>query len=429
MCDTLVAVGDATAAGVTLFGKNSDRKRGECQPLLQFAEASHPEKSRVCCTHIEIPQVAETYRVLGHSPWWVWGFEHGVNEHAVAVGNLTVFSNEPIEETPGLIGMDLVRFALERGRSAREALEVIATLIEYYGQGGSANAPGADGYHNAFLLADAEEAWILETSNRHWAARRARLDSCSNQYSLGDDWEIASRDFESFARGRGWWRNHGRVNIATAYRNRHVPASISEQRYQRSQQLLELGRGRHDVASFTRMLRDHGAGDSVWSPSGVAEQDFHSTLCAHSGPIAWTTASLVAPLPPENVRPWPVWVSFGTPCTGIFLPVYVAGVIPAVLARGGEHDDPDSAWWAFEHLDSAAAKDGAHATPLLRAGWAEVEQQIEAERIRVEAEARAEIANGQPQRAAEILTEFMDRSVTAVIERSRELLVQLRPAA
>jgi secernin len=325
--------------------------------------------------------------------------------------------------------MDLVRLALERGRSAREALEVIATLIEYYGQGGSANAPGSDGYNNGFMLADAEEAWILETSNRHWAARRARLDSCSNQYSLGEDWEIGSRDFESFARGQGWWRNHGRVNVASAYRNRLVPASISEQRYQRSQQLLELGRGRHDVASFTRMLRDHGAGHSVWSPSGDAAEDFCSTLCAHSDPISWTTASLVAALPPEVEQPWPAWVSFGTPCTGIFLPVYIAGVIPAALARGGEHDDPDSAWWAFEHLDAAAALDSARATPALRAGWAGLEQRIEVERVRAEADARAEIADGQPQRAAEILSGFMDRSVVAAIERSRELLVELRPAA
>ena len=48
--------------------------------------------SSVRCTHVEIPQVAETYAVMGHSPWWVWGFEHGVNEHAVAIGNETVFS-------------------------------------------------------------------------------------------------------------------------------------------------------------------------------------------------------------------------------------------------------------------------------------------------------------------------------------------------
>ena len=62
---------------------------------------------------------------MGHSPWWVWGFEHGVNEHAVAIGNHSVFSNEPLEEGPGLIGMDLVRLGLERGRDAREALAIL----------------------------------------------------------------------------------------------------------------------------------------------------------------------------------------------------------------------------------------------------------------------------------------------------------------
>ena len=96
MCDSLVAVASETAGGATLFAKNSDRKAGECQPLLQFPEAFHPTGARVRCTHVEIPQVDHTLRVLGHSPWWVWGFEHGVNEHRVAVGNLTVFSREPV---------------------------------------------------------------------------------------------------------------------------------------------------------------------------------------------------------------------------------------------------------------------------------------------------------------------------------------------
>ncbi len=167
MCDSLVALGGDTTSGQTLFAKNSDRKPGECQPFLQFAEAHHPPGAKVACTHIEIPQVAETYRVMGHSPWWVWGFEHGVNEHGVAIGNHTVFSKEPLERRPGLIGMDLVRLGLERGRDAREALEVIATLIESHGQAGDAVAPGAGGYHNSFLLADPREAWILEASNRH----------------------------------------------------------------------------------------------------------------------------------------------------------------------------------------------------------------------------------------------------------------------
>jgi len=80
------------------------------------------------------------------------------DEHGVVIGNLAVFSREAPEEELGLIGMDLVRLGLERGRDAREALEVIAGLIETHGQGGAAMAPGAGGagYHNSFLLADPE---------------------------------------------------------------------------------------------------------------------------------------------------------------------------------------------------------------------------------------------------------------------------------
>ncbi len=180
MCDCLVASGVQARGGVTVFAKNSDRPEHECQPFVQHAAACHAPGSRVRCTHVEIAQVAETYAVMGHSPWWVWGFEHGVNEHALAIGNLTVFSKEEIEARPGLIGMDLVRLGLERGRNAREALELIAALIETHGQGGSAFAPEAAGYHNAFVLADPHEAWLLQTSNRRWAARRTRRDALSN---------------------------------------------------------------------------------------------------------------------------------------------------------------------------------------------------------------------------------------------------------
>jgi len=343
----------------------------------------------------------------------------------VAIGNLTIFSKEPIEARPGLIGMDLVRLGLERGRSAREALEVIATLIEVHGQGGASRAPDGTGYHNAFLLADADEAWILETSNRHWVARRAVVDSCSNHFCLGEDWEISSRDFEAFARGEGWWRSTGRVNAAAAYRNRLVPPQLSEGRYRRSQQLLESGRGRHDVASFMRILRDHADGEAVWQPGSGPEDERHFTICAHSEPVQWTAASFIAPLPGDVAAPWPVWVSFGTPCTGVFLPVYVAGAIPGPLARGAECDDPESAWWLFHHLQSAASSDPARATPLLREGWADLEAGIESERVQVENSARLEAVEGERDRAAAIVSDFMDRSVAAALARGRDLLERI----
>jgi dipeptidase len=425
MCDTLVAVASETAAGTTLFAKNSDRKSSECQPFLQFPEASHPPRASVRATHIEIPQVAETYRVMGHSPWWVWGFEHGVNEHGVAIGNHTVFSNEPIESTPGLIGMDLVRLALERGRDAREALEVIATLIETHGQGGPAYAPDSLGYHNSFVLADPQSAWLLETSNRRWVARRTQLSSLSNHFCLGGDWEIGSRDLEAFARAEGWWRGVGRVDVAAAYRDRRIPGRLSEGRLRRSRELLAASSGRHDVGSMQRILRDHLEGGAAWQPGASIEDERYFTLCAHSDPLHWTTASLLAPLPADRSGPWPVWISFCTPCTGIFLPVYLDGVLPPALARGGPEPDAGSAWWTFKRLQDAASADPQRHTPVLREGWAEVEAEIESEREGVERRARQAARMGDRDRASELVSDFMARSVEAALKRADELRARI----
>ena len=429
MCDSIVALGSETTHGATLFGKNSDRKRHECQPFVQHGAAHHPPGSRVRCTHIEIPQVAETYRVMGHSPWWVWGFEHGVNEHAVAIGNHTVFSKEPIEERPGLIGMDLVRLGLERGRTAREALEVVATLIEQFGQGGSALEPGGAAYHNSFLVADPVDAWILETSNRRWGAKRVTLAACSNHLALRSDWEIASRDLSAFARGEGWWRGTGRIDLAAAYRDTNVPARISAPRQRRAQVRLEAGRGRHHSGSFQALLRDHDPWGAAWTGDAVdARDERYFTLCAHSAPIHWTTASLVATLADPRRGPWPVWIGFGTPCTGLFLPVYLDGTLPAALARSDGAEDEahePGAWAIFSHLQSRAERDPASTTPKIREAFRPLEAEIERERVELERAARTAAAALDHDQAASLLTSFMARTVDAVLDRTDQLTREL----
>ena len=363
MCDSVVAAGPHTSSGEMLFAKNSDRRFDECQPFVQVPGALHPRGSMVACTHLSIPQVAETYRVMGHSPWWIWGFEHGVNEYGVAIGNHTVFSKEPVEEDAGLVGMDLVRLGLERGRNAREALEMIAALLETYGQGGIAMAPGSGGagYHNSFLLADPDQAWVLETSGRRWAARAVELEALSNQLTLGSDWQIGSRDLSSFARSEGWWRQTGRLDVAEAYRPTVIPPQISSGRLRRSRELLKQGQGQHDAYKMMSLLRDHATNDGRPGDEMTPADEAFFTLCMHSEPIGTTTASIVAPLPTDRTAPWPVWVSFGSPCTSIFLPVYIEGNVPPELAAGGSAADGasnseagqpnrDSAWWVFREL-------------------------------------------------------------------------------
>ncbi len=429
MCDSLVAAAPHTLDGSMLFAKNSDRHQDECQPFQQYPAAVHPRGAMLECTYITITQVAETYRVMGHSPWWAWGFEHGVNEHGVAIGNQALSSREPVEAEPGLIGMDLVRLGLERGRDARESVEVMAALIEAYGQGGAGLGPDEGGYHNGFLVADPESAYLMETSRRHWAVRRVDLASASDHISMGSDWDFASRNLESFARSAGWWSGGERLDVAAAYRDPHAPGVISEGRHRRCHALLERGRGKHDPRTMMRILRDHG-GDDLLPPIDIArDRAPHCTICMHAEPVGTTTASMVAPLPVDRSGPWPVWIAFGSPCTGIFIPVYLAGVLPASMARGGDDGpagDPGSLWWRQRRLQAAVSVDVAARLPVVQDTWAALDRRIEGERVLAEREARNLSVAGEHVEAASTLSAFMSRSASQVMEAADDLIRQLR---
>ena len=71
--------------------------------------------------------------------------------------------------------MNLVSLGLERGRTAREALEAMTPLIEKYGQWGSgiAGYTDSDGsFDNSYIIGDGTEAWILEAAGHQWVAKR-----------------------------------------------------------------------------------------------------------------------------------------------------------------------------------------------------------------------------------------------------------------
>ena len=125
-CDTSVVLGSLTADGSVIFAKNSDRPPNECQPLHHSPRRQHPAGATASCQYIEIPQVAETWEVIGSRPYWLWGFEIGVNEWGVTIGNEAVHTREPFEER-ALIGMDLVRLGLERALNAGEAGKLITS--------------------------------------------------------------------------------------------------------------------------------------------------------------------------------------------------------------------------------------------------------------------------------------------------------------
>jgi secernin len=423
-CDTLVALAPATRDGVTLFAKNSDRPPRECQRLVQVPRATHPAGATLRCQYVELPQVAATAAFLGSQPWWLWGVEHGVNEHRVAIGNETVFAREPLGRT-GLLGMDLVRLGLERGRTADEALQVMTELLATHGQGGSGQAHLEFPYHNAFLVADPGTAWILETSGRHWAARRvADVGNVSNGLALGADWERGSDDLTAFAVAQGWWPpDRGRVDFAAAYANdTGVPPNLCLERRRRAAALLAESRGQATPAVLRRVLRDHYDAGDVHRPRPFDDPRFFS-LCMHADPLDNTTAAMVTTLPRDPSAIVTTWVCPGSPCVGAFLPCYPGVPVPAALASGGAEPDATSAWWRMRELLSLVERDFGRFGPRVRRRWDAFEADVDAERAAVEADAATA---GDP---ARMLGPFVARTVEMYMETAGALVREIAAEA
>ena len=175
MCDCLVAMPEATGGPFTLFAKNSDRPPAERQEV----EWSAPRRDvgTLRTTHIDVEtHNTDTLGCVLSRPAWGWGAEHGVDEAGVAIGNTTVYTTlDPRGAPNGLTGMDLVRLALERAAGAADAVDVITSMLERHGQGGSGRdpilVPGGRSYWNSLGVASrSARAWRVG-STQCWSCR------------------------------------------------------------------------------------------------------------------------------------------------------------------------------------------------------------------------------------------------------------------
>lgn len=371
MCDTLVAVGSATADGSTILAKNSDREPNEAQVLTYIPRARHEPGSKVKCTYIEVPQVEETYEVILSRPFWMWGCEMGANEHGVAIGNEAVFTKEPYGKEPGLIGMDMMRLALERADTARKALDVIIELLTTYGQSGNCGFQHKTYYHNSFIIADPNEAWVLETAGKYWAAERVRdVRSISNGLTIGSEWDMASPGLVEHAVEKGWCKSREDFHFARCYSDfLYTRLDGCKPRQCRSTELLEAEKGRITLETMMAILRDHGpraVAEPTWNPGCGWVMD---TICVHAsfGPTrpSQSTGAMVAHLRRGLPTFWLTGTS-GT-CTGIFKPVYLGGAgLPDLGPEPSGRYDGRSLWWRHERLHRAVIRDYATRLPLYR---------------------------------------------------------------
>ena len=360
MCDTLCVLGGAR----TLFGKNSDRPVHEPQVIETYA--ARPADGQLRTQYLEVDDPGAC-AVVGSRPTWLWGFEHGVNEHGVAIGNEKVWTiDDPHAAPPALIGMDLVRLGLEQGATADDALDAITRLLETHGQGGVGEEDPPDPYWSSFLIADARGAWVLETSGRTWAARRAEDGAAiSNRISLGADWTRASNDVPEGADFDRW-------------RNPRTPTGIADHRLAATRQCVATGAVGLTAADLVATLRHHG--ERPWGAPGsdpadvsLPPIDVHDdwsgvTVCMHVRDYQATNASIVAELPADPSAPQRAWVALGSPCASVYVPVFLPTHVPAELG------DPDT-WARFAQLRDRVERDG-HELCEIRAVLAPMEAEL-----------------------------------------------------
>ena len=148
-CTNFLVTKGASADGSTMisYAADSHIRYGE----LYFSPAKHwPAGSMVTIYDRgtakplgQIPQVEYTYQTIGF-----------MNEHQVAIGESTFGGRNELVDSTGLMDYGALMFlAVQRSKNAREAIKVIAELIEKYGYASSGES---------FSIGDKNEVWIME---------------------------------------------------------------------------------------------------------------------------------------------------------------------------------------------------------------------------------------------------------------------------
>ncbi|MSQ08579.1 MAG: hypothetical protein EXR57_05765 [Dehalococcoidia bacterium] len=439
-CDTMVALPGVTAGGQVVFAKNSDRPQDECQPLVMRPRAINGSGNTFQCQFVNVPQVGTTWRHVGSRPWWGMGYEHGFNEHQVVIGNEALPSKLRIAKEPKLIGMEILRLALERARSAAEAVDVITGLVKVHGQGKFENAAGVRTYDNIYLCADQRGAYVVECVGHEWAVKRLRargggalqsptaasgFASISNIGMIGPDADVVSDGAKSMATREALYEpGSGKgFSFADAFADRENSES-GKARQCRSFALLGKAAGGIDTHTMMATLSDHSDGSNPGEP-WVEDVRGPVSLCVHrrtpENPGS-TAASLVADLCSDGSRLPVYWCGLYSPCMTLFYPVFIEGDLPQPLSVGGQTQTADSPWWLFYRL----THDGLNAEPErraeVRAAWRPLQSELMGSAYEMARRGRDMIGGGRKDEAARMLTTYMAENVSRMLDVARGLL-------
>jgi dipeptidase len=343
-----------------------------------------------------IPQVPHTYAVVGL-----------MNEHQLAISETTTTGREELQNPDGLIHYwTLMQLALQRAKTAREAIEVMTTLVEDFGYRSTAES---------FSIADPNEVWLMEmigtgpgTNGAVWVARRipeGYISAYANgprirDFPLDDpDNCLYSDNVISFAIDRGYYDpSSGKpFSFADAYdaptvQSRRYTATRVWSIFRRAAPSAELDPDYHrgvadaepyplwikpekklSVADVMALMRDHYEGTAYDMTRGIDAGPYGNPN--RWRPISWEVDgakySWERPISTQQTgfsfvsqsRSWlpdPIggvfWYGLDDTYTTCYVPLY-AGIdrLPRSFTVGRlDTFSWDSAWWVFNFVANIA---------------------------------------------------------------------------
>lgn len=465
-CSSLLVTKGASQDGSVMITYTCD---GEFHPILENRPAAdyHPGDSLEITdwrgkTYGVIDQVEHTYAVVGM-----------MNEHQLAIGETTFDGRKELHNPDGLLSYwDLIDLALQRARTAREAITVMTDLVAEYGYRSTGES---------FSIADPHEVWIMEMigpgeggPGAQWVALRVPdgyIAAHANKARIGtfptDDPQncLYSENVMSFAVDKGYYdpksgepfsfcdaycpadpnnlkfcetrvwsffrRAAPSLNLSPDY-NRAVKGAERYPLWIKPDKKLTVG----DVFS---LMRDHYEGTEFDLTQGI---DAGPYGCPYRWrPLTWTIDSVeygweraistqqTAYSFVSQSRSWMVnavggvfWYGVDDTWTTCYTPLYcgISALPKSYTVGSGQEFSWESAWWVFNLAANYANLKYSYMMPEIQALREEIEGNYLKLQPAVEKQALS-LAQSDPQMLTQFLTDYSVSHGEQLVERWREL--------
>lgn len=470
-CTNFLVTPGASVDGSSFISYSADSHElyGE---LNYFPAADWPEGSFYEVVEVDtkkylgrIPQVKHTYAVIGL-----------MNEFQVSIGETTFGGRKECQETEGILDYgNLMILALQRARTAREAILVMGELLEKYGYASEGET---------FSIADPQEVWIMDLIGKGkgekgavWVALRipdGYVSAHANQarirqFPLKDPQNcLYAKDVISFARQKGWFSGK---DEEFSFVDTYAPPDFEALRFcearvwsffrrvapsQNMDQYLDYVRGNKNakplplwikpdkkisLQDMFSCMRDHFEGTEFDLSRDIGAGPFH--LPYRWRPLTWeidgkkyfnersTSTQQTGYSFISQMRKWlphPIggvfWFGLDDTNSTVYIPFY-AGTreIPRPFAQGTCDFSKfcwDSAFWVFNFVANWAYSRYEDMIKDIKQVQGELEGKFLANQKSIE-ELALKYYNESPQKAVEYLTNYSRREAEIVFERWKKL--------